>query len=188
MFGLKYKVWGSARIFMNSGTPKFEYMTANNFDLMFIIICFFLKMRWMFTDQMELEELKNVYSAIIKKYPSSIDGVSEKCINHSELDGETILNILVNKAGDIGITSDFPFHYSNSSIINIGMIYMDKIYQVLNEPEKTVFKIFIEAFDSLMQDDDKDTSNNRLMDLFDCVSIYRKGMYKKMKKAGIIKF
>lgn len=185
---LKYKVYGVATSNITPGNLEFEYLTANNHDLMFLIICFFLKIRWMFTDQEELLELQETYNDIIERYPSSINNVSKDYLNDPKLNGETTLKFLLFKKNNIGIESFFPSDYSNSSVIDIAVVFADKIYQILNAPEKQIFLMYIKAFKKLIFNDNQNTTSEYLREIFSCVSEYRTGMYKHYKKAGIIKF
>lgn len=184
----KARVYGTASINIRAGIVDFEYMTANNHDLMFMIICFFLKIRWMITDEEMVNDLKEVYSNILEKYPSSINDVSKFYINNEQLSGETILNLLTFSKGYIGIDSYLNGTYDYSTLIHIPIVFADKVYQVLNAPERKVFHQYLNFFKNFILDNNQDTSTDRLWYMYGHVSYYRQSMYKHYKRNGIIKY
>ena len=174
MFGNKMKPVAEVCIDskLGLGSPDFTVKAKKTFDLTILLICLFLKTGWLFAGQEELSNFKDNFSDLIKddKFPDNIRGIS--AMPGISKTGKTTLTLYKNKNknNDIGFVSYFPFSYSNIDIINIGVVFTDKITALFDDGSKTLCRETFRFFKDIILDDNEEESIERLVFLFGFVS------------------
>ncbi len=156
------------------GSPDFTVKANKTFNLTILLICLFLKTGWLFAGQEELSNFKDNFRDLIEddKFPDNIRGIS--AMPGIVKAGKTTLTLYKNKSNDIGFVSYFPFSYSNIDIINIGVVFIDKITALFDDDSKTLCRETFRFFKDIILDDNEDESNERLAFLFGFVSEFIK--------------
>lgn len=173
MFNHKYKPVAEVCFDIKNGIPKFNYKAKEPFSLTILLICLFLKTKWLFAGQDDINTFKVNFNDMVKddSFPESINGISSMLLDFRfNMTGKTTLTLYKNKNGDIRFTSYFPFSYSNIDIINIGIAFVDGVTSLYDNNAKEFCKETFRFFKDIILDDNDDESMERLLHLFDVVS------------------
>ncbi|MDP2892569.1 MAG: hypothetical protein Q8O09_05485 [Bacillota bacterium] len=161
-----YVIKADATIKMDFGVPSFSFSAEDPIDLIVLIMALFIKIRWLLSGQSELEIFKENYKDMIDDYPQSINGISKIFRINMDLNGTNPMKVRISKYGTISFTSKFPLHYSNVSIMNISMIFIDKVYQIIGEDSKKIMGDILVDIKELILDNNEDTSISRMFTLY----------------------